>query len=709
MATASWRSALNSHPVFSDLQENNAEERLKIDSRNLLEVGGSELFVWDPQKSHLLTTNLKNLLDTQVEQERSNSYQTLLCTNPPRFAVCNIALSPTCCHLALSGQHGVSILELPSRWGKYADFEGGKSNINCRTIPIAERFFTTQSSVLLLQASWHPGSQSDTHIMLLTSDNLLRVFELNDPQSVYQIYSLGEPPNNLHTMATFEEVLGEIAVSFDFGPPLESTPCLESTGSSHGKQKAKVYPVYVLRGNGDVYYLTVSMDDQSTVGYAVQGPLSMYPPAEDNYGLDACNIICLHSNPPVLVIATSTGNLYHCIVLSKSDEDDDTGSQSWRDDLDFKRGSDLSLYVYENVELELSLSLDHLEEDMTCPITLHRDPTTTDRYHCSHGTGVHSVAITWLPKLQQLCVTEDEGSLLEFSQDQSCIAEHLVCTRPTSGSLPAPIQGLCIVYDKLLGITLICLTSHLECVALPLVNLYQLAPPLMSASFPSQKSVSPLRVMSVEPFDRHIKKILQRHVTNPVLKSHPETELTPQECCQVLNRATQVFREEYIIKQEVAREEIAKRIMVLRDQKMQQLQELKDFEEEREQISSTAEEIAEKLEDAKENQTQLNSRIKTILKNLEARLPVLSDAEQNMKKELSTMEGKLKHHKNVLQQVKTKEEYQSRQISRMEKKSSNRGMSQSHTKHLHAVLKEEGDKISSLVKQVHSLKSLAGE
>ncbi len=52
------------------------------------------------------------------------------------------------------------------------------------------------------------------------------------------------------------------------------------------------------------------------------GPLSMYPPAEDNYGTNACSVLCLSTCPPVLVIATAAGKLYHCVVLSREDNDD---------------------------------------------------------------------------------------------------------------------------------------------------------------------------------------------------------------------------------------------------------------------------------------------------------------------------------------------------------------------------------------------------
>ena len=57
-----------------------------------------------------------------------------------------------------------------------------------------------------------------------------------------------------------------------------------------------------------------------TKAASLEGPLSMFPPAEDNYGTDACAIACLYTRPPTLAIATSEGKLHHCIVLAGAGE-----------------------------------------------------------------------------------------------------------------------------------------------------------------------------------------------------------------------------------------------------------------------------------------------------------------------------------------------------------------------------------------------------
>ena len=63
----------------------------------------------------------------------------------------------------------------------------------------------------------------------------------------------------------------------------------------------------------------------------------MLPAALDNYGSDACSILCLPVSPPVLVIANRTGNIHHAVLLPKGtadDSDDSDGNTNLADDLE---------------------------------------------------------------------------------------------------------------------------------------------------------------------------------------------------------------------------------------------------------------------------------------------------------------------------------------------------------------------------------------
>ena len=43
-----------------------------------------------------------------------------------------------------------------------------------RTIPVAERLFTSSVSVTLRQAVWYPSEAEEPHLVLLSSDNTVR-------------------------------------------------------------------------------------------------------------------------------------------------------------------------------------------------------------------------------------------------------------------------------------------------------------------------------------------------------------------------------------------------------------------------------------------------------------------------------------------------------------------------------------------------------
>lgn len=68
----------------------------------------------------------------EINKHSHPALQTLLCINPPMFEVCEVLLSPTQSHVALVGQRGITVLELPQRWGKKSEFEGGRIQINCK-------------------------------------------------------------------------------------------------------------------------------------------------------------------------------------------------------------------------------------------------------------------------------------------------------------------------------------------------------------------------------------------------------------------------------------------------------------------------------------------------------------------------------------------------------------------------------------------------
>nr|XP_020504858.1 LOW QUALITY PROTEIN: nuclear pore complex protein Nup88 [Labrus bergylta] len=704
-----WLEDLPNHAIFKQLRsklhlEPNLNERGV--AKNLTFCLGGDFFVWDDADRVFYTTNLRQL----NSDDHSGSFQTLLCINHPHFEVCQVLLSPTQHHVALVGKQGVSVLELPQRWGKRSEFEGGRSDVSCKTIPVAERFFTSSPAVSLRQAAWYPSETDEPHLVLLSSDNTIRFYGLKSPQTPGKVLSLSQAEDDSggHPPArSFAASLGEIAVAFDFGPI--SAPPRQLPGLSSKDQQ--VYPLYILYENGETYLSYTGQTNGVVSVSKPAGPLPMYPAAEDNYGYDACAILCLPCVPSILVIATETGTLYHCVVLESEDEEETV--EKWI------RGAEAvpALYVFECVELELTLKVatgedeDPQEFDFTCPIRLHRDPLCQHRYHCTHEAGVHGVGLIWVNKLQKFLQSgeEDKDGLQELSAEKRCIVEHILCTRPLLSNQSSPVRGFLIVSDLSLGATMICITSSFECILLPLLSSVRPPSPPLLCSHPGPGSVSsPLRGLADDSFEQHIRNILARSSTNPLVLKAGDKDVSPPppECLQLLSRATQVFREEYILKQDMAREEMQRRVKLLTGQKKRQLEDMALCKEDQKSLKEAAERLADKYEDAKYRQETIMNRVKKVLGSLQSHLPILSNSEKDMRKELQTIGDQLKHLDNSIKQVNMKMEYQKTQVDKNAPAARTSVLLNAHQKKVvQDVLREQGQQIGDMMKQIKDIKN----
>ncbi|KAL3856806.1 hypothetical protein ACJMK2_011523 [Sinanodonta woodiana] len=702
-----WHAFLNECSFCKKLRENNAKDsrkKLQGEAKGIITIQDNELYVWDSLCSHLLHYNLKNIL--QVPEER---HQILQCNDVPKFDVSWLVWNQTGSHLALWGQLGIMVMELPQKWGRYSEYEGGKEVVTCKSVSVAEHHFASHCGVKLLQVSWHPGSLDGMHLAFLTSDNTLCVYSLREPDSPVQVISLGEEERSISMSYSRQfAVLTDNAVSFDFGTEvkvhLKNQGYLE-TPKSQGS--VTLWPVYCLRGNGDVVVVYTDLESKRPIQLGIQGPLLMHPPAEDNYGNDACSILYLQTSPPVITIATCEGKLHHCIVLARGVEDTSIHSvSSWKSStrsVNYNIPEEMSLFVHESVELELSLTTPVASMDVfTCPIKLLKDSASPDRYHCCHAAGVHTVVLPWIQQYETFC-SEDRTDAPPTTYQES-IVEHLVCTKPLQSSAQMPILGLGVVRDHTLGSVLLTLTSDYEFIGLHLsgTKYRSSTPPLVSSS-PPKLYPSPIRKLIKEPFEERIRKILQRTTSNPLLRSQQTAQITQQACFELLSRATQVFREQYIQKQDLARQEISTRVGILSEQKKQQLEDLQKLQRSRVMVSNMAEQLGDKCQECKEKQEEMLSRIQVLMRKLQSRIPFLSDAERTMKRELESMEERLESYKRNLDQLKTKEEYQQRQISKQTSQQSP-VIKSSHMGHLHDALKEQGDELQKIMKKMKEIK-----
>ncbi|CRK99463.1 CLUMA_CG012569, isoform A [Clunio marinus] len=344
--------------IFESIQEN-----LPDNAREICDVSEDLLFLWNYKESNLLVTNWR------LAQSKSISkFQTLVPLSTPNFVVSKVLVSFGGTFVCISGPQGVSIIEMPLRWGADGLYQDGKSLVICQIFHLQEH---SANQLEVIQTRWHPNSPTDSHLLILLSDNSIRVF---DEGILKNHWRVGPIPSGVAVQKnlSYLRCLGDTAVDFDIAPvrlrdgniheynetldnniesinnTLNSFSLTTKTNSKLTEQQRKVeWPIVVLRGNGMVFVLNAALNTEKP---RFQGPLTMIPSQKENYGDDSCSILVIPTLPPTLVIAENSGILHHLLMI------DTVNEELPFDGTNTILKNDYDLYVLETIKLELGLS-----------------------------------------------------------------------------------------------------------------------------------------------------------------------------------------------------------------------------------------------------------------------------------------------------------------------------------------------------------------
>lgn len=358
----------------------------------------------------------------------------------------------------------------------------------------------------------------------------------------------------------------------------------------------------ILRGDGNVYILCAGIDTDRP---KLQGPISILPQVDDNYGLDSCSLVVVPSLPPTIIIAESSGKTHHALLL-----EEESPAERSLTELD----SSLVLYpcewylqVLETVELELGLAGVDEAQTYSCPIHLKRDLLNESRYFAYHNAGLHAVTMDFTRQLVQFVENDDDLNEKYPLFNSQSRAEYVVCTKALPNSSTNSVLGFALLSSPpgiLLQlasgqvVTLDLISDHSK------IRDWNVTPGGKS----SLATDSTLKKMMKDSFQDRIQTILKSGTTQPILKLDQTAEPTPQESFELLTQATKMLREHYFVKHEKARQEIERRVHVLKLLKQQQLSEIDQLQQEKQQIRDTAERLAENYEDICDKQSALFKR-----------------------------------------------------------------------------------------------------
>lgn len=150
-----------------------------------------------------------------------------------QFSVRFITLNRRGWSIALAGENGLVVVDLTSPLSASPVLQDTATyNVTCRTSAIGgDRFHSSNNALRILQVAWHP--YSDTHIGILSSDGVFRLFDLSlSTENPEQEYHLQAGLSDRSTPAAYAR-----PVAFAFG----------------GEHLWDRFAVFILFSNGFVY------------------------------------------------------------------------------------------------------------------------------------------------------------------------------------------------------------------------------------------------------------------------------------------------------------------------------------------------------------------------------------------------------------------------------------------------------------------------
>ncbi|XP_016961398.1 nuclear pore complex protein Nup88 [Drosophila biarmipes] len=603
-------------------------------TQNLLDCKDDLLFAWDSKESCLLVRNWRSSLAAEVNVQ----FQTLIPSSMVSLEVDRVLASNEGSLVALSGPRGVTVMELPRRWGTDGYYKDGKARVTCRTYSLDTQLFLNNPHLEVRQVRWHPHSVSDSTLLVLLNNNTIRVYNHSKLRHVWQVGPSILRSGTNSSLCDF----GEVAVDFDIAPAGKSRDTEPGTGGENEttldksnktlmaakslpKQERIEWPVVVLRENGNIYILMTGLDSDKT---RLQGPITITPQARDNYGLESCAVMIIPSLPPTLVIAESNGKLHHALLMEAESSEH---SFNEVDDFVLIEPAEYVIHVLETVELELGLTASGAAaggESYNCPVYLKRDLINELRYFAYHNAGLHAVTVNFISELQRYLDSESEDDRLELAACSR--AEYILCTKFDSSDAVNAVFGLALLQIPA-GVVL--LLGSGQVVSLKLVIDAQL---LVTPNEKKQTGADVSQQETGPSFVDTIKSLLQRSVNQPILADKLSSP-SAQESYELLNQAIEVLREQYLKRHDLVRAAFARHINQINLKKEQQKQEIQDLEQERELISERAHKLAERFEEISYNQELLVRKCNALMQKANASLPNSVVAEREFSQEVGRL------------------------------------------------------------------------
>ncbi|GMH30560.1 hypothetical protein Nepgr_032403 [Nepenthes gracilis] len=260
---------LQNHPVFAHYAEEQSSGEVESATcgrmtRNLLAWdGASRLYFWDSGNQCLHRFSIRFGESSEPSVIAASPSKVLRADKELKFVVNKISINRRGSAIVLAGPNDLCVMYL-SRHTSAKD-----NSIICRTVPVGLNIYL--NAIRIVQVTWHP--YGDTHVGVLSSDSVLRIFDLSS------VFGQPEQEYYLEVMEPGRSRKASSLCPVDF-----------SFGRDHLWDK---FSVFILFSDGSVYVLCPVAPFGSV--YMWESVMEMYSDAQA-FGVKSTNTMAVRNS-----------------------------------------------------------------------------------------------------------------------------------------------------------------------------------------------------------------------------------------------------------------------------------------------------------------------------------------------------------------------------------------------------------------------------
>lgn len=607
-----YSSAIKKYLENSDLKSILDEFKLEKDSlnSNLTNIccsNDSFLLIYLEPAAAFLALSFNKLCKSTDNKSLFDSFQRLNINAPSIGKFKKFQLNDNGTHILLVYDKSLTVVELPSRWGKHDQYDGGKANLICKSVK-----FKLNTKLDIIDSIWH-RREDDESVICLTNDHNLRFFKSKNPNILYKEYHL----ETSYTQIDMELKSSKL-LSIDMGSMFEYNNQLG-------------YPIYILRSSGQVECV---VEYELNKKFTSIGPLTLVPYCMDHEGDQVVSFLCLPSFPNCIVILLTSGIIYHSILIPNARY---SLFESGNINEDLIQDSTAILFTYESIKLN--------EIRDYSSVRFLRDASNSCRYFICHSTGLHSVYLPWLENLQSEFQSQNSFDFNEFDESKLAEIYHLINTKPFIEKPSNNFLIGCTILNDFSKTTpvVIALNNNLKFTC---ANINQIESEKLKEIEDCQESE--------DLFTNYISSLLKREANIPIIKSEKANlELSENELNTFANNSIHLIKLEYIEKQKKVLLEFQKKFKILKRQEEFQNEFVKEIDSKLTSLKSNRESFKKKIEQISLKQQNLEKLTENVYAKLLQHGESISDNESKMYQELQVIKTHLKDFQKQINENKS--------------------------------------------------------